>query len=154
MTIHLATDHAGFKHKEAVQQWLSSEGYIVVDHGAFTFDPLDDFTDFIAQAAEAVHKDPENNKAIIFGGSGQGEAMMANRFPAIRAAVFYGGVVEIPVLSRQHNDANVLSIGARFVGLDETKKVIWDWLHADAFTDEKYRRRNEKLELLIKKYNV
>jgi ribose 5-phosphate isomerase B len=154
MTIHLATDHAGFEHKEAVRQWLGSEGYNVVDHGAFTLDPLDDFTDFIAQAAEAVSNDPKETKAIIFGGSGQGEAMMANRFPAIRAAVFYGGVTEIPILSRQHNDANVLSIGARFVGIDETKKVIWDWLHADAFTDEKYRRRNEKLELLIKKFHV
>jgi ribose 5-phosphate isomerase B len=154
MIIHLATDHAGFAHKEAVQNWLSSEGYEVVDHGAFTYDPLDDFTDFILPAAEAVNRSPMETKGIIFGGSGQGEAMLANRFPAVRAAVFYGGVAEIPVLSRQHNDTNMLSIGARFVSIDETKKIIWDWLHAEAFTDEKYRRRNEKLGLLVKKFSL
>lgn len=151
MIIHLATDHAGFEHKENVLAWLRSEGFEVVDHGAFTVDPLDDFPDFIALAAEAVSRDPENSRAVIFGGSGQGEAMMANRFAHVRAVVYYGGVESIPSLSRQHNDANILSIGARFVDLDHTKKIIWDWLHEPALTDEKYRRRNEKIEIITKK---
>lgn len=154
MTIHLATDHAGFEHKEKVAAWLKSEGYVIVDHGAQSFNGEDDFPDFIARAAEAVSVNSSMNKAIIFGGSGQGEAMMANRFPNVRATVFYGGDESIPVLSRQHNDANVLSIGARFVSIDLTKKVIWDWLHADAFGEEKYQRRNQKIEIITQNIHL
>lgn len=151
MTIHLATDHAGFAHKEAVLMWLRAEGYNVVDHGAFEYDALDDYPDFIALAAVEVSKNPAGTKAIIFGGSGQGEAMVANRFPNVRATVYYGAKEEIITLSRQHNDANVLSIGARFVEIDVCKQVIWDWLHTDFSTDEKYQRRNKKISILTKK---
>ena len=151
MKIHLATDHAGFSHKEEVRLWLEAEGFSVTDHGATDYDCQDDFPDFISLAAAAVSKKPSENKAVIFGGSGQGEAMVANRFKNVRATVYYGGNEEIVSLSRQHNDANVLSIGARFVGLDETKKVIWDWLHADFLTDKKYQRRNKKIETITKK---
>ncbi len=147
-TIHLGTDHAGFELKEAVKAWLSSEGYSVVDHGAVTLDPLDDFSDYITATVNGFLKKPKNAKAIIFGGSGQGEAMMANRFKKIRAAVYYGGNEEIITLSRHHNDANVLSIGARFVSADNAKKVIWDWLHTESLTDKKYSRRNKKLDTL------
>lgn len=151
MIIHLATDHAGFAHKEIVLAWLRSEGFEVVDHGAYSNDLLDDFPDFIALAAKVVSLDAEHNRAIIFGGSGQGEAMLANRFANVRAAVYYGGNETVPVLSRQHNDSNILSIGARFVDFDQTKKVIWDWLHEPTLQDEKYRRRNEKIEVFTKK---
>lgn len=151
MTIHLATDHAGFHYKETVKEWLVSEGYRVIDHGASTLDSEDDFPDFIALAAEAVSREwTQNSKGVIFGGSGQGEAMLANRFPNVRATVFYGGDETIPVLSRQHNDSNILSIGARFVDINVTKKVIWDWLHTDVFNDEKYQRRNQKIETITK----
>lgn len=150
MTIHLAADHAGFAHKEVILAWLREEGYMVVDHGSFTYNELDDFPDFIALAARAVSTGGGDARAIIFGGSGQGEALVANRFPNVRAAVFYGGEPSIPALSRQHNDSNVLSIGARFVGLDDTKKCIWEWLHTEPLTDEKYRRRNEKVEFITK----
>ncbi len=151
MTIHLATDHAGFYHKQMVAAWLADEGYKVVDHGAVAEDGDDDFPDFISLAAEAVSKKPNSAKAIIFGGSGQGEAMVANRFPQVRAAVFCGGDESIPALSRQHNDSNILSIGARFVDVDLTKQVIWDWLHTDPLTDRKYKRRNKKIETITKK---
>ncbi len=149
MFINLATDHAGFEHKEAVKDWLISENFSVIDHGALTFNDKDDFPDFIALAAGAVSRRP-GDRAIIFGGSGQGEAMVANRYPRVRAAVFYGGNDGIPSLSRQHNNANVLSIGARFVSIDETKKVIWDWLHTDFLTEEKYKRRNDKIEKITR----
>ncbi|MEY3783753.1 MAG: hypothetical protein RLZZ230_75 [Candidatus Parcubacteria bacterium] len=154
MTIHLATDHAGFAHKVEVAKWLRSEGYKVVDHGATVLYDEDDFPDFISEAAQAVSNEDGSARAIIFGGSGQGEAMVANRFPNVRAAVFYGGEESIPVLSRQHNDSNILSIGARFVTLDVTKKVIWDWLHTDALTDEKYRRRNKKIETITRSIHL
>lgn len=148
MNIHVATDHAGLTHKEAVMSWLRGEGFSVVDHGASTFDPHDDYPDFISQAAAAVSQAPSMNRAIIFGGSGQGEAMLANRYRNVRAAVFYGGDESIPALSRQHNDANILSIGARFVDVNLAKGVIWDWLHTDPLEDPKYHRRNQKIEHL------
>jgi ribose 5-phosphate isomerase B len=147
--IHFATDHAGLAHKDAVKAWLQHEGYQVVDHGAHHFDAFDDFPDFIRLAAEAVSKDP-TNRAIIFGGSGQGEAMVANRFPHVRATVYYGGNQDIITLSRQHNDANVLSIGARFVKEDEAKEVIARWLKTSPLDDKKYERRNRKIERITK----
>ena len=145
MTIHVATDHAGFEHKEAVASWLTQEGYTVVDHGSYHFDAVDDFPDFISLAASAVNEDPQSSRGIIFGGSGQGEAMMANSYPHVRAVVYYGGDKTVPIISRQHNDANVLSIGARFVDVNMSKQVIWDWLHTQPLTDEKYQRRNQKM---------
>jgi ribose 5-phosphate isomerase B len=76
--------------------------------------------------------------------------MLANRYPEVRAAVFYGGDPNLPTLTRQHNNSNVLSIGARFVNQDLAKQVIWDWLHTPAFLEEKYHRRNQKIEVITK----
>ncbi len=154
MIIHLATDHAGFDHKEAVLDWLKSEGLNVVDHGAMMNNPQDDFPDFISKAVGEVSKNPVGARAIIFGGSGQGEAMVANRFPRVRATVFYGGELSIPMLSRQHNDSNTLSIGARFVDIDVAKKIIWEWLHTEPLSDEKYHRRNNKIEVITKSIHI
>ena len=114
MKIHLATDHAGLELKEKVKLYLSDLNYEVVDHGAYEYDALDDYPDFIFPCANAVSNDPES-KGIILGGSGQGEAMAANRVKGVRAAVFYNGPDEIIKLSRQHNNANILSLGARSV---------------------------------------
>ena len=148
-TIHLASDHAGFERKNEVVGWLKDEGYVVIDHGAHQLDPVDDFPDFIKLAAAAVSKDP-TARAIIFGGSGQGEAMVANRYPHVRATVFYGGDEDIISLSRQHNDANVLSVGARFVTFDTLTRVLSCWLTEQFSTDPKYERRNQKIERLTK----
>jgi ribose 5-phosphate isomerase B len=147
--IHLATDHAGLELKNEVALWLKEVGYTVIDHGAYQYDVLDDFPDFIKLAAEAVSKDPLS-RAIIFGGSGQGEAMVANRYPHVRATVFYGGNEEIITLSRQHNDANVLSVGARFVTMETLVRVLPIWLTEPVLTDAKYERRNQKIERLTK----
>lgn len=149
--IHLAADHAGFEHKEVIKDWLVSSGAEVVDHGAKVYDAQDDFPDFISLAAEAVSNDSENSCAIIFGGSGQGEAMLANRFSKVRATIFYGGDTDIIKLSRAHNDANVLSIGARFVEIEEVKKCVQIWLSTSVLTDDKYRRRNQKIETITRK---
>ncbi|MFT5832325.1 MAG: ribose 5-phosphate isomerase B [Candidatus Paceibacteria bacterium] len=153
MHIHLATDHAGYEHKNAVAQWLQMEGYTVTDHGAAVYDPADDYPDFIARAAMAISRNP-NDRAIIFGGSGQGEAMLANRFPAVRATVLYSNDLEIVQLSREHNDANVLSIGARFLSVDQTKKHVWDWLHAERSDDERHNRRIEKVAAITKNIHI
>ncbi len=149
-TIHLATDHAGFDHKNEVKVWLEEQGYTVVDHGALHLDRQDDFPDFISVAASAVSKDPVGSRAIIFGGSGQGEAMVANRYPHVRATVYYGGDESIVTLGRQHNDANVLSIGARFVGGEDTKRIIVAWLDEAFSNNEKYERRNQKIERITR----
>lgn len=151
-TIHIATDHAGFERKNEVADWLKEEGYVVVDHGAHAFDGSDDFPDYIKKAAEAVSKEP-TARAIIFGGSGQGEAMVANRFPHVRATVFYGGDEDIVALSREHNDANVLSIGARFVSFETCIRILKKWLQAPFSADQKYERRNQKIERLTKEIN-
>jgi ribose 5-phosphate isomerase B len=150
MTIHLATDHAGYSHKLAIAEWLLAEGFAVVDYGAYVFDPEDDFPDFIAKAAHAVAKNPIEDRAIIFGGSGQGEAMLANRFPGVRATVLYSDVAEVTALSRAHNDANVLSVGTRFLSVGDTKKHIWNWLHAPGPVEEKYLRRDKKIDQLTR----
>ena len=144
MKIHLATDHAGLELKEKVKLYLSDLNYEVIDHGAYEYDALDDYPDFIFPCANAVSNDPES-KGIILGGSGQGEAMAANRVKGVRAAVFYNGPDEIIKLSRQHNNANILSLGARFMSEEEMYKVIGIWLSTD-FESGRHQRRIEKLD--------
>lgn len=146
--IYLATDHAGFEHKETLKEYLIQAGHQVKDVGAFEMDTTDDYPDFVSRAAEAVSQDPEGTKAIIFGGSGQGEAMMANRFPYVRATVYYGGPEEIVTLSREHNNANVLSIGARFVEKKALIELVKNWLSTDYSYDERHIRRLDKLAKL------
>ena len=144
MIIHIATDHAGLELKEKVKSYLSKLDYEVIDHGAYEYDALDDYPDFIFPCAEAVSNDP-NSKGIILGGSGQGEAMAANRVKGVRAAVFYNGPDEIIKLSRQHNDANILSLGARFMSDKKMYKIIELWLSTD-FESGRHKRRIEKLD--------
>ncbi len=149
MTIHFATDHAGFERKNELLAFVRDElGYEVVDHGALTYDTEDDYPDFIAHAAAAVSENPHEHHAIIFGGSGQGEAMVANKYPHVRATVFYGGDSSLIILSREHNDANVLSIGARFVNTDAAKEAVRIWLATPFTGDARHVRRIEKMEAL------
>ena len=142
-TIVLATDHAGFELKEHVKKFLLKKGYDIKDFGALEYDGLDDYPDFILPAAKYISK--HKLIGIIFGGSGQGEAMAANRINGIRAAVFYNGPDEIVKLSRLHNNANILSIGARFVSNEEVEKVIELWLSTD-FEEGRHEKRIKKLD--------
>ncbi len=142
--IILASDHAGFELKEKVKTNLQDEGYEVEDFGAYTYDHNDDYPDFILPAAYAVAKSP-HARGIIFGGSGQGEAMAANRVKGVRATVFYDGPEEIIRLSRHHNDANVLSFGARFISTEKALKMIDLWLK-EPFEGERHLRRIKKLD--------
>jgi ribose 5-phosphate isomerase B len=142
-TIVLATDHAGFELKEHVKRFLSKKGYNIKDFGALEYDALDDYPDFILPAAKYISE--HKLIGIIFGGSGQGEAMAANRINGIRAAVFYNGPDEIVELSRLHNNANILSIGARFVSNQEVEKIIELWLSTD-FEEGRHEKRINKLD--------
>ncbi len=141
MTIYLASDHAGFALKESVHKVLKELEYEVVDLGADKEDPDDDYPEIIARAARKVSENPEEDKAIIFGGSGQGEAIVANKFSGVRAVVFYGGALDIITLSREHNDANILSLAGRFVTEDEAKEVVGLWLSTAFSEDPRHVRR-------------
>jgi len=146
MKIYLGTDHAGFELKEKIKVFLRELGYEVADQGAFKLDPADDYPDFIEIVAKMVASDPES-RGIIFGGSGQGEAACANRFKHVRATVFYGGNnLDIIKLSREHNNANVLSIGARFVDEAEARSVIKLWLETAFSGADRHIRRIAKLD--------
>ena len=142
-TIVLATDHAGFELKEHVKKFLLKKGYDIKDFGALEYDGLDDYPDFILPAAKYISE--HKLIGIIFGGSGQGEAIAANRIKGIRAAVYYNGPIEIIELSRLHNNANILSIGARFVNNQEVEKVIDLWLSTD-FEEGRHEKRVNKLD--------
>ena len=144
MKIHIATDHAGLDLKNIIQDYLISKGHEVKDHGAHEYDALDDYPDYIFPCAKAVASDLES-RGIILGGSGQGEAMAANRVKGVRAAVFYNGPVEIVKLSREHNNANILSLGARFLTEDEIYDVIEMWLD-EPFGCGRHQRRIDKLD--------
>ena len=144
MKIHVATDHAGLDLKNAIRDYLVDKGHDVTDHGAHEYDALDDYPDFIFPCAKAVAADTES-KGIILGGSGQGEAMAANRVKGCRASVFYNGPMDIVKLSREHNNANILSLGARFMSEEEIYDVIELWL-AEPFGGGRHQRRIEKLD--------
>jgi len=144
MKIHIATDHAGLELKNIIRDYLIKKGHDVKDHGAYEYDALDDYPDFIFPCAQAVAADSES-RGIILGGSGQGEAMAANRIKGVRAAVFYNGPAEIVKLSREHNNANILSLGARFMTENEIYDVIEIWLNKP-FEGGRHQRRIEKLD--------
>lgn len=146
MQIILGTDHAGFELKEKIKAYLKQLGYQVSDQGAFAYDENDDYPDFVRLVALQVGSDPENMKGIILGGSGQGEAIVANRVKNVRAAVYYGGSEEIIRLSRQHNDANVLSLGARFIEAERALEIVKMWLDTPFSGEEKHKRRINKID--------
>jgi ribose 5-phosphate isomerase B len=140
MKIYLATDHAGFELKEKIKEFLVDAGHEVEDFGARSYDPQDDYPDYILKAAEAIAKYPEG-RAIILGGSGQGEAMVANRHKGVRAVVYYGGDKRVLELSREHNDANTLALGARFLNDPEAFEAVKLWLETPFSGDERHVRR-------------
>jgi ribose 5-phosphate isomerase B len=175
MQISIASDHAGFDLKNFLVAELQSQGYDVHDHGAHELIPDDDYPLYIAKVAtdvsryeegkhngdistHTVHGEPRGQNdivGIVIGGSGQGEAMAANKFPFVRAVVVYGGqavggsmelISNITRLSRLHNDSNVLSLGARFLSNAEAMKAVEIWLKTEFLPDDKYTRRNDEVE--------
>ncbi|MBU1046262.1 RpiB/LacA/LacB family sugar-phosphate isomerase [Patescibacteria group bacterium] len=144
--ILLATDHAGFELKESLKFFLKELGYEIEDKGAFEYNSEDDYPDFIKPVAKEVSENPDEFKAIILGGSGQGEAMTANRFKNVRAAVYNFLDFDIIKLSREHNDANILSLGARFLTEDHAKEAVKLWLETPFSEEERHIRRIQKIE--------
>ncbi len=177
MKISIASDHAGFDLKAFLTEELLTRGYDVHDHGAHELIPEDDYPFYISKVAQdvstyeesrisgdhtshTVHGDPHNAEGrdivgIIIGGTGQGEAMLANKFPHVRAAVVYGGVQtggsrqlieQITKLSREHNDANILSLAARFLDKEEALDMVLLWLETSFSEDDRHSRRIQEIE--------
>jgi ribose 5-phosphate isomerase B len=145
--IYLGADHAGFDLKEEIRRFLVEQGYDVADVGANRKTYDDDYPDYMRPVAEQVAGD-KGSRGILFGGSGQGEAMVANRISGARAAVWYGKNDKIVALSREHNDANILSIGARFVSTEEAKRAVALWLETPFSYDPRHERRVDKIDIV------
>lgn len=142
--IYIASDHAGFELKKQLMDYLKSKGQEVEDVGAFTLDSKDDYPDFILPCAQKVAVNPDLHWGIVIGASGQGEAIAANKVKGIRAALFYGKNFDIIKLARLHNNANILSLGARFVSLEDATKAVDLWL-STAFEGDRHLKRIEKI---------
>ena len=140
MVIYIGSDHAGFDLKEAIKKHFEKEGIQYVDLGNAVKEDTDDYPDFIVPVAEAVSKD-ENARGIVLGGSGQGEAIAANKIKGVRCALYYGGNTDIITLSKEHNNANVLSLGGRFLEEKEALSAIDVWLATDFTNEERHVRR-------------
>ncbi|MEK7135603.1 MAG: RpiB/LacA/LacB family sugar-phosphate isomerase [Patescibacteria group bacterium] len=159
MKIYIAADHAGFALKNALTEHIRTLGYEVEDMGALSLDKDDDYPDFMMPLAKRV-ADEVSARGIIVGGSGQGEAMCCNRVKGVRAAVFYGPMrvtaaldiegghsedgYDAVRLPRRHNDANVLSIGARFVSGDEADEAVRIFLETPFSGSARHARRLAK----------
>ncbi len=148
MTIYFASDHAGFYMKNALVEFVRELGYEAEDCGAHTFDESDDYPDYIKRVAQIISDDPDQKRGIILGASGQGEDMVADKFPNVRSAEYYGGNLEIIRLSREHNNANVLSLGARFLTLVEAKEAVKLWLETPFSNAERHQRRINEINTL------
>lgn len=143
MKIALGTDHAGYRLKEAVKQLLESLGHDVKDCGTFNEEPVD-YPQWIPPAAQAAVSG-ECERAIVFGGSGNGEAMAANKVHGARCALCWNE--ETARLSRQHNDANVLSLGQRVIAQEMALKIVRVWLETP-FEGGRHQRRVEQLNAM------
>jgi ribose 5-phosphate isomerase B len=136
MRIAIASDHAGFDYKERIREHLTALRHDVVDFGTSSNEPVD-YPDFIRPAAEAVAAG-KCERAIVLGGSGNGEAIVANRVPGVRCALCW--TVEIAELARKHNDANAISIGQRTIPLETALKIVDTWL-ATPFDGGRHAKR-------------
>lgn len=146
MRIHLATDHAGLDFSTQLQQHLADQGHEVVDHGPIEYDPLDDYPAFCIRAAQAVARDQAaglETLGVVFGGSGNGEQIAANKVHGIRAALVWS--LATAELAREHNDANVIAVGARQHTFDEVVSFIERFIATPFPGDERHARRIAQL---------
>ncbi len=153
MKIFIGTDHAGFVLKEHLVISLKADGHEIVDKGAYVYNEEDDYPDFVIPVAQEVSKDPDNVRGIIMGATGQGEAMAANKFPHVRAVVYYGtshSVVDdeadVLIRSREHNNSNILSLGARYFTDETMAEAVRTWLKTPYSGEERHVRRLAKID--------
>lgn len=143
MRIHLGTDHAGFDLKNELAEHLRSLGHEVVDHGAHTYDAQDDYPAFCIEAGLGVVADP-GSLGVVIGGSGNGEQIAANKVNGVRAALVWNH--DTAVLARQHNNANVISVGARQHSTEEIFSLIEAFIAEPFSGDERHQRRIDQIQ--------
>ena len=142
MRVHIGSDHAGFELKQHLVSELTAKGYEVVDHGAPSYDAQDDYPAFCLPAAEAVVADP-GSLGIVIGGSGNGEAIAANKVDGVRCALAWSE--ETAILGRQHNNANVISVGGRMHTAEEATRFVELFLETPFSEDARHQRRIDLL---------
>lgn len=145
MRVYIASDHAGFEMKRELIPFLLENGFDVVDCGPKEYNHDDDYPDYVSKVGEKVSKELLS-QGIVIGRNGQGEAIVANRFANVRCAVFYGGSKHMITLSREHDDANVLSLGSQFLTTKEAKEAVLLFLYTKFTYDERHIRRIKKIE--------
>jgi ribose 5-phosphate isomerase B len=138
MRVHLGSDHAGLELKEHLLNWLADHGHEPIDHGPFVYDAQDDYPVFCLRAAEAVAAE-EGSLGVVIGGSGNGEQIAANKVDGVRAALVWNE--ETAVLAREHNDANVISVGGRMHALDDMTRFVEVFLATPFTGEERHARR-------------
>ena len=138
MRVHLGSDHAGLELKEHLVTWLRDQGHEPVDHGPFVQDPQDDYPVFCLRAAQGVVDDP-GSLGVVIGGSGNGEQIAANKVPGVRSALAWSE--ETARLAREHNDANVVSVGGRMHTLEEMTRFVAIFLDTAFSGEERHARR-------------
>lgn len=138
MRVHIGGDHAAYDVQRDLVAWLGEQGHEVVDHGPAAYDALDDYPVFVLRAAEAVAADP-GSLGVVLGGSGNGEQMAANKVTGIRAALCY--TTELATLAREHNDAQVISIGARMHTREEARAMVAAFVGTDFSGEPRHQRR-------------
>jgi ribose 5-phosphate isomerase B len=143
MKVYLATDHAGFELKEEIKKYLLEQSFEAEDLGAYVFTPGDDYPNFIAKVGEEIENNPEDF-GIIFGKSGAGEEIVANKFKNVRAVL--GFSKENVKLSRIHNNANVLSLGSEFENVAEAKELVDIFLKTPFSNDPRHVRRVDEIK--------
>jgi ribose 5-phosphate isomerase B len=136
--VHIGCDHAGFEAKEAIKAWLEGQDHEVVDHGPAEYDAVDDYPPFCLATGEAVVADP-GSLGIVLGGSGNGEQIAANKVDGVRAALAWS--LETAQLAREHNDANVLSLGARMHETADLLRMVDTFVETAFSTDPRHARR-------------
>ena len=142
MRVHLGSDHAGLELKEHLLNWLADNGFEAVDHGPFVYDALDDYPVFCLRAAEAVAadwQDGEESLGVVIGGSGNGEAIAANKVKGVRCALAWSE--ETAMLAREHNDANVVSVGGRMHTVEDMTRFVEVFLGTAYSGEERHTRR-------------
>lgn len=159
MKIYFAADHAGFELKNILAEHVRNLGHEAEDCGALTYDKNDDYPQFIAAAAKKLSKDVADgvdSRAVVIGASGQGEAIVANRHRGVRCALYYGAAgsqtdaggkkLDMIASTREHNDANCLSLGARFLDAEEAKRTVQRWLETPFSGEERHARRIKQID--------
>jgi len=142
MRVHLGSDHAGLELKDHLMSWLADNGFEPVDHGPFVYDAVDDYPVFCLRAAEAVaaeQADGQDSLGVVIGGSGNGEQMAANKVIGVRCALVWSE--ETAVLAREHNNANVVSVGGRMHSLTDMTRFVEVFLATQFPGDERHVRR-------------